>query len=253
MRTARQSRVSAGLMAATMAGLVLMAFSDSTARVVPDIVPAGALVVDSGIGTTPRQSRMHEPVPSPVELRREFKNAAAPPRMPEIAVERVATGGRGRSRDDYINAADAISRHISKLDIPVPREVVRVVALAPIDTRRLPEVSLDITAVDHSGLITRAAQSMAALPAARTASASMGRKPSVSISQNSQISQGGIKRVAGFVKRSNVPVPVRVSHPIPARHLMGLGMLRTHSLRTPAIKGASAAIVTSAHMVLSGQ
>ena len=229
MRTARQSRVSAGLMAATMAGLVLMAFSDSTARVVPDIVPAGALVVDSGIGTTPRQSRMHEPVPSPVELRREFKNAAAPPRMPEIAVERVATGGRGRSRDDYINAADAISRHISKLDIPVPREVVRVVALAPIDTRRLPEVSLDITAVDHSGLMTRVA-SRRRRCRRREPRQPAWAKPSVSISQNSQISQGGSSEWRASSSGQTCRYRC-VSSSYPARHLMGLGMLRTYSLR----------------------
>ena len=250
MRTAKQSRVNSGLLAATMAGLALMALTDSTALGVPSGLLAGDIGVDTTIGVITPQSHAIEPVPSPVEIRRDIKNTAAPPRMPKSSVERVATGGVGRSRDDYINAADAISRHISNLDIPIPREVVRVVALAPIDTRRLPEVSLDITAVDHSSLFTRAAQSMAAQSMARTASASMVRKPSGSISQ---ISQGGIKRVAGFVKRTNVPAPVRVSHPIPARHLMGLGMLRTHSLRTPVIKSASAAIVTSAHMVLSGQ
>jgi hypothetical protein len=246
MRTASRSRVSAGFMAATIAGLALMAFTDSTALVVPGALPVGAIVVGHAIGTSSPRSSLHEPVPSPVEIRRDIRNSAVQPSIPNVSVEHLSTVGMGRSRDDYINAAAAISQHIASLDVPTPREVVRVVALPPIDTRRLPEQPAAMSTADLSGLFDLAAQSMAALPVPQS-TVSRARKHVVSISQ------GGIKRVAGFVKRSNVPAPTRIALPVPKRSLVASGTLRTHPLHTPVIKSASAAIVTSALMVLSGQ
>ncbi len=258
MRNARQSRVRTSLMAATMAGLVVLAFSDDIAMPISARAPVTAPVAsiaENGSRSKELLPTSSEPVPVPVEIVREAVRPVVPV-LPvksqvvsaqDLSTQDLSTRGMGRSKDDFIAAADAISQHVTSLEIPVPREIVRVVALPPIDTRRLPEMAPDATAADLSGLFTLAAQSMSAVPAVQATTSRTARKPAVSISQ------GGIKRVAGFVKRSNVPAPVRVSQAIPVRQLVGQGTLRPNNLRPPAVKTANAAIVTSAHMVLSGQ
>lgn len=256
MRTARRSRVciagmSSGLLTAAMASLAILSYSD-IAVLNPILVPPDTAHdvprVESSSLSPQLPLAPREPVPIPVELPRDVKGAPIP-----ATIGVVSRAGMGRSKDDFINAADAISEHITSLDLPVPREVVRVVTLAPVDMRRLPEPSTFDVAGDLSGMFSLAAQSMAAMPASRTAVSRAGRKTAISIAQDEN------KRVAGFVKRakasaaSNVPVPVRVSVQVPARTFVAAGTLRTHPLRAPAIKSAGPGIVTSAHMVLSGQ
>jgi hypothetical protein len=262
MRTASRPRVSTSILTVTVAALAAMSYSGGSGLMAHiEARPASSVAARDPLAAKPRSDAV-EPVPVPVEIQRDYEiarnHASWPvrPDVPHVATQavsttdvstaEVSTRGMGRSRDDYINAAAAISQHIVSLDIPVPREVVRVVALPPIDTRRLPEQPAAMSTADLSGLFDLAAQSMAALPVPQS-TVSRARKHVVSISQ------GGIKRVAGFVKRSNVPAPTRIALPVPKRSLVANGTLRTHPLHTPVIKSASAAIVTSALMVLSGQ
>lgn len=243
MRTARLSRKSFGVIAASIAGLAAMSVSDSAHLLALIDTRPVAIAADHGASAVTAPAPLLEPVPAPVAIQRDMANQPGLPTAPENS-----TRGMGRTRDDYINAAAAISQHVASLDIPIPREVVRIVALPPIDTRRLPEQPLAMRTADPSGLFDLAALSMAAMPAPAP-----GVLRTTTRKQSASVSRGGIKRVAGFVKRSNVPPPVRVSHPVPTRTLVGSGTLRPAVLRTPMLTSSSAAIVTSAHMVLAGQ
>lgn len=262
MRTTSRPRVSTSILTLMVAALAAMSFSGGSGLMAHiEARPAASVTARDTLAAKLRSDAV-EPVPVPVEIQRDDEiprnHAGWPvqPDVPHVATQAVSitdvstagvsTQGMGRSRDDYINAAAAISQHIASLDIPTPREVVRIVALPPIDTRRLPEQPAAMKTADLSGLFDLAAQSMAALPVPQS-TASRARKHVVSISQ------GGIKRVAGFVKRSSVPPPTRIALPVPKRSLVASGTLRTHLLRTPIDKSTSAAIVTSALMVLSGQ
>lgn len=215
-------------------------------------------------------------LPVPVEVVR----AEARPATIVTGSSSPATPGLGSTKDELIDAADDISRHVSGLTlpggtsvgaagtvhppgsgvgpvampVPVPVAVVRagphasqeaqvrILDLPAIDTTRLPAWPQPTTRTTVPGMLALAAQSLAVTPA--TLGRGKGRGPTTSAKPQRP------RQVAGFLRRSDVPTPVLVVAPHPVFGLLQQGVRNADGTPSRATQGG---IVVAARMAASGR